>query len=210
MVGREVGRLRRLTELDQQRGEPLRVGVVRHVTGVREDLEAAPGHRVVRCRAVTRRDDRVLLTPDDQRRQQARELEAVVGADALAARLDDRADRVQERLSRHDAAIKRLARVESVSLAGAAPKGAAQIVIGEATACLPLGSLIDLSAEKARLEKAIAKTDGEMSRVKGKLSNEKFVANANPGVVEAERERLAEFESQMASLKVALARVIEA
>jgi len=116
----------------------------------------------------------------------------------------------KERLSRHDAAIKRLARVESVALADAAPKGAAQIVIGEATACLPLGSLIDLSAEKARLEKAIAKTDGEMSRVKGKLSNEKFVANANPEVVEAERERLAEFESQMASLKVALARVIEA
>ncbi|MGV2098933.1 valine--tRNA ligase [Rhizobium sp. 21-4511-3d] len=116
----------------------------------------------------------------------------------------------KERLSRHDAAIKRLARVESVSLADAAPKGAAQIVIGEATACLPLGSLIDLSAEKARLEKAIAKTEGEMSRVKGKLSNEKFVANANPEVVEAERERLAEFESQMASLKVALARVIEA
>jgi len=116
----------------------------------------------------------------------------------------------KERLSRHDAAIKRLSRVETVSLADAAPKGAAQIVVGEATACLPLGSLIDLSAEKARLEKAIGKTEGEMARINGKLSNEKFVANANPEVVEAERERLAELQSQMASLNIALARVIEA
>jgi valyl-tRNA synthetase len=116
----------------------------------------------------------------------------------------------QERLSRHDAAIKRLARVETVSLADTAPKGAAQIVVGEATACLPLGSLIDLSAEKSRLEKAIGKTEGEMARINGKLSNEKFVANANPEVVEAERERLAELQGQMESLTVALARVNEA
>ncbi|PKA39813.1 valine--tRNA ligase [Rhizobium sullae] len=116
----------------------------------------------------------------------------------------------RERLARHEAAIKRLARVDAVSLADSAPRGAAQIVIAEATACLPLGSLIDLSVEKARLEKAIAKTEGEIARINGKLSNEKFVANANPDVVEAERERLAEFQSQIASLKVALSRVVEA
>ncbi|PDV89486.1 valine--tRNA ligase [Rhizobium sp. H4] len=116
----------------------------------------------------------------------------------------------RERLFRHDAAIKRLARVEAISLADDAPKGAAQIVVAEATICLPLGNLIDLSAEKARLEKAIAKMEGEMSRIDGKLSNEKFVANANPEVVEAERERLEELKGQMASLKIALSRVSEA
>ncbi|MBB3134126.1 valyl-tRNA synthetase [Rhizobium pisi] len=116
----------------------------------------------------------------------------------------------RERLFRHDAAIKRLARVEAISLADDAPKGAAQIVVAEATICLPLGNLIDLSAEKARLEKAIAKTDGEISRINGKLSNEKFVANANPEVVEAERERLEELEGQIASLRIALSRVSEA
>ncbi|ANL65547.1 valyl-tRNA synthetase [Rhizobium phaseoli] len=116
----------------------------------------------------------------------------------------------RERLFRHDAAIKRLARVEAISIADNAPKGAAQIVVAEATVCLPLGNLIDLSAEKARLEKAIAKMEGEMSRVDGKLSNEKFVANANPEVVEAERDRLEELKGQMASLKTALSRVSEA
>ena len=65
----------------------------------------------------------------------------------------------QERLARHDAAIKRLARVGEISHADAAPAASAQFVVGEATACLPLGTLIDLAAEKARLEKEIAKVD---------------------------------------------------
>jgi len=124
----------------------------------------------------------------------------VVGANSLT----------RERLIRHDAAIKRLARVEGISLAGEAPKGAAQIVVAEATVCLPLGTLIDLAAEKARLEKAIAKADGEVARINGKLSNEKFVANANPDVVAAERDRLEELQGQIASLRIALSRVSEA
>ncbi|MGM4909469.1 valine--tRNA ligase [Rhizobium sp. 768_B6_N1_8] len=124
----------------------------------------------------------------------------VVGANSLT----------RERLFRHDAAIKRLARVEGISLAESAPKGAAQIIVAEATACLPLGNLIDLAAEKNRLEKAIAKAEGEIARIDGKLSNEKFVANANPEVVEAERERHAELTSQIESLRTALARVSEA
>ncbi|RWX75691.1 valine--tRNA ligase [Neorhizobium lilium] len=114
------------------------------------------------------------------------------------------------RMRRHDAAIRRLARVESIEPADIAPRGAAQIVVGEATACLPLGNLIDLAAEKARLEKAILKTEQEMDRLGKKLSNEKFVANADPEVVAADRERFAELEVQLASLKTALQRVSEA
>ena len=116
----------------------------------------------------------------------------------------------RKRLETHDSAIRRLARVEQIRLEDTAPKGAAQIVVGEATACLPLGTLIDLSAEKARLEKAIEKAKAEAARIQAKLSNEKFVANAKPEVVEAERERFAELEQQLASLAVALGRVSEA
>ncbi|MDO6964011.1 valine--tRNA ligase [Rhizobium alvei] len=116
----------------------------------------------------------------------------------------------RERGERHGAAIERLARIEGVSFAEAAPKGSAQIVVGEATACLPLGQLIDVSAEKARLDKALGKTQADIDRILSKLGNEKFVANAKPEVVEAEREKLAELEQQKASLETALKRISEA
>ncbi len=124
----------------------------------------------------------------------------VIGADAMT----------RERLARHDSAIKRLARVGEVSLAESAPKGAAQIVLGEATVCLPLGSLIDLKAEAARLQKEVAKVTEEIARLHKKLSNEKFVANAPEDVVAAEREKLAEYGESQARLSVALERVRDA
>ncbi|TIR14926.1 MAG: valine--tRNA ligase, partial [Mesorhizobium sp.] len=84
----------------------------------------------------------------------------------------------RERLERQASAIKRLARVGDISLVDAAPKGSAQIVLNEATICLPLGSLIDLTAEAARLQKELVKVTEEIARLHKKLSNEKFVANA--------------------------------
>ncbi|WP_024585405.1 valine--tRNA ligase [Aliihoeflea sp. 2WW] len=116
----------------------------------------------------------------------------------------------RERLGRHDPAIRRLARVGDIGFASEAPKGAAQIVVGEATACLPLGDLIDLQAEAARLSKEITKLDGEAQRIEKKLSNEKFVANAPDEIVAAEREKLAEFRQAKAKLETALARVRDA
>ena len=116
----------------------------------------------------------------------------------------------EARLDRHAAAIRRLARADEIRGADVAPKGSAQIIVGEATVCLPLGNLVDLGAEKARLEKAIGKVDAEMERIDKKLSNEKFVANADPEVVAAERERKAELAVQLASLRTALQRVSEA
>ncbi|MFP1632458.1 class I tRNA ligase family protein, partial [Zhengella sp. ZM62] len=114
------------------------------------------------------------------------------------------------RLERHDAAIRRLARVESIATAAEAPRGSAQIVVGEATVCLPLGDLIDLEAEAARLEKAHAKAADETARIEKKLANEKFVANAKAEVVEAEREKLAEAQETAARLATALQRIREA
>nr|WP_272214176.1 hypothetical protein [Marinicella sp. W31]MDC2877406.1 hypothetical protein [Marinicella sp. W31] len=84
------------------------------------------------------------------------------------------------------------------------------MIIGEATACIPLGSLIDVAAETARLEKAIGKVDKDIERSAKKLDNEKFIANADPEVVETERERFAELKAQREQLAVALTRVSEA
>ncbi|GHC63040.1 valine--tRNA ligase [Limoniibacter endophyticus] len=116
----------------------------------------------------------------------------------------------QERVARHEAVIKRLARVEHLSSATDAPKGAAQLVVGETVYCLPLGALIDVSAEKARLQKDITKTRSEIERIEKKLSNEKFVANAPEEIVLAEREKQSELATLLAKLETALSRVIEA
>jgi valyl-tRNA synthetase len=113
----------------------------------------------------------------------------------------------RERLSRHEAAIGRLARISGISFADAAPKASAQLVIGEATACLPLGDLIDLATEAARLRKEIAKASGEIARIGKKLSNEKFVANAPEEIVAAEREKLEEYRATVERLETALSRV---
>ncbi|MGX9177630.1 valine--tRNA ligase [Mesorhizobium sp. BHbdii] len=115
-----------------------------------------------------------------------------------------------ERLERQASAIKRLARVGDISLVDTAPKGSAQIVLNEATICLPLGSLIDLTAEAGRLQKELVKVTEEIARLHKKLSNEKFVANAPEDVVEAEREKLAEYREAQEKLSVALTRVREA
>ena len=116
----------------------------------------------------------------------------------------------RERIARHDSAIRRLARIGDIALADAAPKGAAQIMLGEATVCLPLGALIDLKAEAARLQKELAKVTEEIARLHKKLSNEKFVANAPEEVVAAEREKLAEYAESQSRLATALERVRDA
>ncbi|MBO6949343.1 MAG: valine--tRNA ligase [Rhodospirillales bacterium] len=96
-------------------------------------------------------------------------------------------------LKAHNELVMRLARLERAEiLQGDVPKGAVQDVIDEATIILPIAEVIDLDAERARLEREIAKQDKEIQRFEGKLGNEKFIANAPEEVVETERERLAE------------------
>ena len=119
-------------------------------------------------------------------------------------------DETCARLLRHDPAIKRLARVEDIVLESEAPRGCAQIVVGDVTYSLPLGALIDLAAETARLEKALAKISADYEKIGKKLQNEKFVANARPEIVAAEREKLTELEGQMEKFTTALKRVEDA
>ncbi|WP_298815152.1 valine--tRNA ligase [uncultured Roseibium sp.] len=118
-------------------------------------------------------------------------------------------DQTKSRLSTHEAAILRLARGESVELADVAPSGSAQIIVGEATVSLPLAGVIDLGAEKARLEKEIGKLEGEISKIEKKLGNPKFVEKAPEEVVEGEREKVAESSEKLEKVQIALKRLSE-
>ncbi|WP_338245834.1 valine--tRNA ligase [Maricaulis maris] len=120
-----------------------------------------------------------------------------VGADAVTT----------ERFARHEALIKRMARLSEVSTAEAVPPASAQTVLGTTTLALPLEGVIDFAAEKDRLSKEVAKLDGEISRLEKKLGNEKFVANAPVEVVAEQREKLEDYAGQKAKMAEALARL---
>jgi valyl-tRNA synthetase len=113
-------------------------------------------------------------------------------------------------LAKHGSLIAGLARVASVEHVTDIPEGAIQLVVDEATIAIPLAGVIDLDAERQRLEKAIAKADGEIAKLAGKLGNEKFVANAPEAVVAENRARLADEEAQRDKLKEALERIAAA
>ncbi len=113
------------------------------------------------------------------------------------------------RLERHAGYILRLARLTGVEAAAEMPKGAVQIVLGEATYGLPLADVIDIAAERGRLAKAIEKTDKEIDGIDKRLSNPGFLAKADPSVVEETREKRGGLAGQRDKLAAALARLAE-
>ena len=115
----------------------------------------------------------------------------------------------EARAARHNDTILRLARLDSVTFAGTAPKGSAQIVVGEATACLPLAGVIDMGVEKKRIEKSIAGVNSDMGKMDTKLSNPNFMSRADPEAIEETRERKVELTQQLAKLQAALGRLSE-
>jgi valyl-tRNA synthetase len=121
----------------------------------------------------------------------------VVGAD----------ETTKKRLDTHRAALERLARVEGVEAADAAPRSALQIVVGEATYALPVGEVIDLATESVRLQKEIKKLADEVGKIDAKLGNANFVARAPEEVVEEQRERRQQAEQTRARLAAALQRL---
>ncbi len=111
------------------------------------------------------------------------------------------------RLSRNAAAIERLARIQGISHEAAPAGGAAQVVVGEATFVLPLEGVIDLAAEKARLEKAATAAEKERDALAGRLGNPGFVERAKPEAVEKARSDHAEHSENAARIRSALARL---
>ncbi len=111
------------------------------------------------------------------------------------------------RLDTHRDLIATLARLSVIETGDSVPKGSIQSVLDEATLILPLAGIIDVTAEKARLAKEIAKQDDEIARFEKKLSNQKFIAKAPPEVVEEQRGKCSEAEAARDKLKEALTRL---
>ncbi len=110
---------------------------------------------------------------------------------------------------RNEALIKRLARIDSLTKADTLPKGTISIAAPGATFGLPLADIIDIGAEKERLEKAKGRLAKELGGLRGRLNNPKFVASAPEEVVAEAKANLAAREEEEAKLNEALARLSE-
>ncbi|WP_396616674.1 valine--tRNA ligase [Lysobacter soli] len=108
----------------------------------------------------------------------------------------------RERVARFDSQLRFLTRLDGITVlddANAAPASATALV-GELKLFVPLEGLVDLGAERARLDKELKRVEGEIAKCHNKLASETFVANAPPAVVEQERKRLADWNLQREAL----------
>lgn len=79
-----------------------------------------------------------------------------------------------------------------------APKLAKSAVIAGAQIFVPLAELVDLSEEIAKMDKEIDHLQEEVKRCKAKLANKGFVDHAPEAVIEKEKAKQADYESQLA------------
>jgi valyl-tRNA synthetase len=114
---------------------------------------------------------------------------------------------ISERARRWSDVIKRMAKIADISSADAPPAGAVQLLVRGDMVALPLKGIIDLGAEKARLEREKAKAEAEINRIDAKLSNPDFIARAAEEVIEADREKREEAVARRAKIVEALERL---
>ncbi|MCE5234281.1 MAG: valine--tRNA ligase [Mizugakiibacter sp.] len=113
------------------------------------------------------------------------------------------------RATRFAAQIGFLGRIETQRWLddGEAEPASAVAMVGELRLLIPLAGLIDVGAERARLDKEIRRIEAEIAKCNGKLGNANFVQNAPAAVVGQERERLADFTATLTGLREQAARL---
>ena len=128
---------------------------------------------------------------------------------ALPVILDNASERDRDLADRHRVLLQRVGRVESVDVlaSGSEPPASATALLGETRLLVPMKGLIDVDAERARLEKQVTRVRADLAKAEAKLGNEKFVNNAPPAVVTQERDRKADFEQQLEALSEQLGKL---
>ena len=104
-----------------------------------------------------------------------------------------------------NAVITKMCNLSSINIVENKADGAASFMVGTTEYAVPLGNMIDVEAEIARMEAELKHKEGFLQGVLKKLGNEKFVNNAPAAVLEMERKKQADAESIIKSLKESIA-----
>jgi len=107
--------------------------------------------------------------------------------------------------ARLDAIIKKLGNIQDIETVDASVDGALSFRVKSNEYFIPIAGAIDLDAEKEKISQELHYTRGFLQSVERKLSNERFVNNAPPKVVELERKKAADAEAKIITLEKSLA-----
>ena len=124
-------------------------------------------------------------------------------AKAIPVFLNKGTESDQEKLEEYRPYLEKLAKVESIKWLkpGEEVPSAATQLHGDIEILVPMAGLIDVDAERARLEKEIAKLKTGMKAVSGKLNNKKFTDNAPEAVVAKERRKAEQMSTALTALQ---------
>ena len=104
-----------------------------------------------------------------------------------------------------DAPMMKMANLSAINVVSEKSSGSASFLVGTTEFAVPLGNLIDLDAERKKLEGELQRLEGFLVSVEKKLSNERFVQNAPAAVVEMERKKQADAQQKITSIRETLA-----
>ncbi len=106
---------------------------------------------------------------------------------------------------KYDSVISKVCRLSSVASVSEKQAGASGFLVGTTEYSIPLAEKMDVEAELEKLKTELSYTEGFLQSVMKKLGNERFVQNAKPQIVEAERKKQADAVSKIALLKESIA-----
>ena len=101
--------------------------------------------------------------------------------------------------------IAKMANLSAINVVAEKDATASAFMVGTDEFAVPLGNMIDVEAEIAKMEAQLQHLEGFLAGVKKKLSNERFVANAPEAVVALERKKQSDSEEKIAALKESIA-----
>ncbi len=104
-----------------------------------------------------------------------------------------------------DAVTIKMANLKAINVVAEKDATASAFMVGTDEFAVPVGDMIDVKAEIAKMEAQLQHLEGFLAGVKKKLSNERFVANAPEAVVALERKKQSDSEEKIASLKESIA-----